>query len=86
MIFGVYPGSSVGDSPGHLVGGPPDGPDRILQALQDLSGSGRPLVVRCYTGYRDGPRQEPGHAPRSAPLRARRSPAGRRSAVPVPPR
>jgi hypothetical protein len=51
LIFGIYPGSAMGD-----VGpaGPPDRPDRINQALDQLQGSGgRPFIVRAYDVYAD---------------------------------
>ena len=46
LTFGIYPGSAVGDIE---LAGPPDRPDRINQALDQLQGTaGRPFVVRAY--------------------------------------
>ena len=66
FTFGIYPGSALGD---HENKGPPDRPDRINQALDELQGpAGRPFVVRAYETYAD-----PGDAVRPAPIQA---PAG----------
>jgi hypothetical protein len=51
LIFGIYPGSAVG---GNGPAGPPDRPDRISQALDQLQGpGGRPFIVRAYDVYAD---------------------------------
>jgi hypothetical protein len=61
LTFGIYPGSAIGDS---ATGdsatedsgptGPPDRPDQINQALDQLQGSpGRPFIVRAYDVYTD---------------------------------
>jgi hypothetical protein len=66
LTFGIYPGSAVGDSG---PAGPPDQPDRINQALDELQGpAGRPFTVRAYDLYAD-----PGDAVHPAP---RQTPAG----------
>ena len=66
LTFGIYPGSAVGDIG---LAGPPDRPDRINQALDQLQGTaGRPFVVRAYDIYTD--QGDTIHAP------ARRTPAG----------
>jgi hypothetical protein len=44
MIFGIYPGSALGDDVGTIVTGPPDLPDAINAALDEL----RTSVVRAY--------------------------------------
>ncbi len=46
LAFGIYPRSAVGDVE---QAGPPDRPDRINQALDQLQGrAGRPFRVRAY--------------------------------------
>jgi hypothetical protein len=66
LIFGIYPGSALGDVE---RAGPPDRPDRINQALDELQGpAGRPFVVRAYDIYAD-----PGDA---GDTPARQAPAG----------
>lgn len=51
LTFGIYPGSALG---GIDLGGPPDEPDRINQALDQLQGcTGRPFTVRAYDAYAD---------------------------------
>lgn len=66
LIFGIYPGSAVGDVES---AGPPDRPDQINQALDQLQGSAdRPFVVRAYGMYVDA--GDPVHPAPS------RSPAG----------
>jgi hypothetical protein len=51
LTFGIYPGSAVGDIG---LAGPPDQPDQINQALDQLQGrADRPFVVRAYDGYAD---------------------------------
>jgi hypothetical protein len=65
-MFGIYPGSLVGD-----IGpaGPADQPDRINQALDRLQGgAGRPFLVRAYEIHADA-----GDTRQSARLR---TPAG----------
>jgi hypothetical protein len=65
LTFGIYPGSALG---GIELGGPPDDPDRINQALDQLQGrAGRPFTVRAYHAYADpgdtappGPAADPG--------------------------
>jgi hypothetical protein len=37
FVFGIYPGSAVGEEPG-LVKGKPDDPKQILDALNKLQG------------------------------------------------
>jgi hypothetical protein len=66
LIFGIYPGSAVGDTG---PAGPPDRPDKINQALAQLQGSpSRPFLVRAYEAYTD-----PGDA---VPATLRQAPAG----------
>lgn len=66
LIFGVYPGSRLTDTE---LAGPPDQPDRINQALDQLQGpAGRPFIVRAYDTYAD-----PGGAVHTPP---RQAPAG----------
>jgi len=66
LVFGIYPGSAVGDAG---PAGPPDRPDRISQALDQLQGrGGRPFIVRAYDVYAD-----PGDPSHTA---ARQAPAG----------
>jgi hypothetical protein len=49
LTFGIYPGSAIGDTE---PAGPPDRPDKINQALDELQGSpGRPFIVRAYDAY-----------------------------------
>jgi hypothetical protein len=51
LTFGIYPGSAIGDTD---LTGPPDRPDKIDQALDQLQGSpGRPFIVRAYDMYAD---------------------------------
>ena len=51
LTFGIYPGSAVGHPE---AAGPPDRPDRINRALDQLQGpAGRPFIVRAYDGYAD---------------------------------
>jgi hypothetical protein len=51
LIFGIYAGSHVGATP---LGGPPDQPDRITQALDELQGqAGQPFLVRAYDVFAD---------------------------------
>jgi hypothetical protein len=65
LTFGIYPGSAIGDE----LAGPPDRPDRINQALDELQGpAGRPFAVRAYDIYAD-----PGDPIQTAPHQA---PAG----------
>lgn len=50
LTFGIYPGSAVGGT----RSGPPDRPERIIEALHGLQGvPGRPFVVRAYETYTD---------------------------------
>jgi hypothetical protein len=66
LTFGVYPGSAIGHAE---RAGPPDQPDRINQALDELQGpAGRPFIVRAYEAFVD-----PGDTIRTA---ARQAPAG----------
>jgi hypothetical protein len=54
MIFGIYPGSALGDDAGRVVTGPPDLPDAINGALDELQGSAdRPFLVRAYRVFTD---------------------------------
>jgi hypothetical protein len=54
MIFGIYPGSALGDDTGRIVTGPPDRPDAINDALDELQGSAdRPFLVRAYRAFGD---------------------------------
>src|SRR5581483_12320643 len=63
LTFGIYPGSAVGDE----LAGPPDLPDRINQALDQLQGrAGRPFLVRAYDPYAD-PGDSIPPVPRQAP-------------------
>jgi len=51
LMFGIYPGGAVGDVG---LAGPPDRPDRINQALEELQGHQcRPFIVRAYDVYAD---------------------------------
>jgi hypothetical protein len=51
LTFGIYPGSALG---GVEAGAPPDRPDRINTALDQLQGhAGRPFTVRAYDAYAD---------------------------------
>jgi hypothetical protein len=51
LTFGIYPGSALG---GVELDGPPDHPDRINTALDQLQGrAGRPFTVRAYDTYAD---------------------------------
>jgi hypothetical protein len=43
LTFGIYPGSAVGHTE---RAGPPDRPDRINQALDELQGPARPAFHR----------------------------------------
>lgn len=64
LTFGIYPGSAVGDTG---QAGPPDRPDRILQALSQLQGRpARPFIVRAYDLYAD-PGDTGGAATRQVP-------------------
>jgi hypothetical protein len=66
LTFGIYPGSAVGDVG---LARPPDRPDRINQALDQLQGpAGRTFAVRAYDVYAD-----PGDTIHSTPLQ---TPAG----------
>jgi hypothetical protein len=66
LTFGIYPGSAVGDAG---PAGPPDRPERISQALDQLQGpGGRPFIVRAYEVYAD-----PGDTSHTTP---RQAPAG----------
>ena len=66
LTFGIYPGSALGDV---APAGPPDRPDRINQALNQLQGpAGRPFIVRAYDMYVD-----PGDTAQTTPFQA---PAG----------
>jgi hypothetical protein len=63
MIFGIYPGSALGDDTGAIVTGPPDQPDAINDALDEL----RLSLVRAYRAFGDAPHsmtQTPEHADR----------------------
>lgn len=51
LTFGIYPGSAVGAAE---LAGPPDRPDRIIRALDQLQGpAARPFIVRAYDVYAD---------------------------------
>ena len=51
LTFGIYAGSVLGNAE---RAGPPDRPDRINQALDQLQGrAGRPFVVRAYDIFAD---------------------------------
>jgi hypothetical protein len=70
LTFGIYPGSAVGDVG---LAGPPDRPDRINQALDQLQGpGGRPFIVRAYDVYAD-----PGDTSHTTALRAPAGPPDR---------
>lgn len=65
LTFGIYPGSALGDE----LAGPPDRPDRINKALDQLQGrAGRPFLVWAYDAYAD-PGDTIPPAPRQAPAR-----------------
>jgi len=51
--FGVYPGGAAGTDAGGLAQGVSDSPAAIYLALRDLEHGGAPLMVRCYTRFRD---------------------------------
>ena len=52
LVFGVYPGSALGDDVGGIVTGPPDQPDAINDALSELQGpAGRQFIVRAYRAF-----------------------------------
>lgn len=53
FTFGIYPGSAVGvpESEGGLITGPPDRPEPILEALNELQPVHKSLVVRAYVQY-----------------------------------
>ncbi len=53
FTFGIYPGSAVGVpiSDGGLITGPPDCPEHIVEALNDLQPVGKSLTVRAYVQY-----------------------------------
>ncbi|WP_433226810.1 hypothetical protein [Microtetraspora malaysiensis] len=53
LLFGVYPGGITGDDAGGLAGGPPDDPERIVEALRSLQCGERPFLVRGYVGFTD---------------------------------
>ncbi|MGW7519554.1 hypothetical protein ACWGJ2_28580 [Streptomyces sp. NPDC054796] len=77
LLFGVYPGGVAGDDTGGLASGPPDAPERITTALDQLQGRpGRPFLVRAYTGFDDGTRlggtRVGGPHPTAAPANAPR--------------
>src|SRR3954454_19110231 len=59
LTFGLYPGSATGSDSSTLLAGPPDDPARILGALRNLQGDGRPLIVRGYEPYCDWPSDTP---------------------------
>ncbi len=50
FVFGIYPGSAVGEGPG-LCKGKPDNPQKILEALDKLQGTKRSFMVRSYLHY-----------------------------------
>ena len=55
MNFGIYPGSAIGDDAGAIVTGPPDLPDAINDALDELQGpADRPFLVRGYCPFTGG--------------------------------
>lgn len=79
LLFGIYPGGVSGDDTGGLAVGPPDDPERITAALDELQGRpDRPFLVRAYLAFTDATR--PGtHHPTAAPAGAARYAArGRR--------
>jgi hypothetical protein len=54
LIFGIYPGSGVGLDTGQgIIQGKADVPDKMMAALDDLSG-GMPFLVRGYLQYTGG--------------------------------
>ena len=60
MIFGVYPGGTLGGDP-VMVSGRPNNPERIKEAIDKLQGAIRSFAVRCYLHYTDSspdPRSE----------------------------
>lgn len=50
FVFGIYPGSAVGEDPG-LLKGKPDDPQQILKALKKLQGVKSSFLVRSYLHY-----------------------------------
>jgi hypothetical protein len=79
LTFGIYPGSAVGDA---AAAGPPDRPDRINQALDQLQGrAARPFIVRAcdHRQPRPGRCLPPHHrgAHRRGPHRQGQGPAQR---------
>ena len=55
LTFGIYAGGLAGDGNGFVTPGPPEDPDRIAAALDEL----KPHLVRAYVHYSD---QDPGGA------------------------
>lgn len=53
LTFGIYPGSVVGDDAGGIALGPPDAPELINDALDELQGAARPFIVRAYRVFTD---------------------------------
>ena len=50
FVFGIYPGSAVGEGPG-LLKGKPDSPQQILDSLKTLQGEKSSFLVRSYLHY-----------------------------------
>lgn len=50
FVFGIYPGSAVGEEPG-LLKGKPDNPKHILKTLDNLQGTKSSFLVRSYIHY-----------------------------------
>lgn len=50
LTFGIYPGSATGGEPG-LLAWPPDDPERIVAALDELQGTSSTFIVRGYVHY-----------------------------------
>lgn len=50
FVFGIYPGSAVGEEPG-LLKGKHDNPQHIIEALEKLQGKKSSFLVRSYLHY-----------------------------------
>ena len=54
LTSGIYPGSVTGDAAGGIALGPPDVPELINDALDELQGpDARPFTVRAYRIFAD---------------------------------
>ncbi|GAA0707876.1 hypothetical protein [Streptomyces thermocarboxydus] len=79
LLFGVYPGGVTGDDSGGLASGPPDDPERVVEALDLLQGRPeRPFLVRAYTAFDDSTGLGGPHATAAPEDTARYAVRGRR--------